>query len=52
MVLSKAIARYGRVDLLCIGLCRHRDYAEDGRCSELGRVTAAFFAVGVVGVSA
>jgi hypothetical protein len=22
MVLSKTIARYGRVDLLCIGLCR------------------------------
>jgi hypothetical protein len=27
--LTKTIARYGRVDLLCIDLCRHRDYAED-----------------------
>jgi DNA replication protein DnaC len=27
-VLTKTIARYGRVDLLCIDLCRHRDYAE------------------------
>jgi DNA replication protein DnaC len=27
-VLNKTIARYGRVDLLCIDLCRHRDYAE------------------------
>jgi DNA replication protein DnaC len=26
--LSKTIARYGRVDLLCLDLCRHRDYAE------------------------
>ncbi|MDI3403177.1 ATP-binding protein [Streptomyces sp. B-S-A6] len=35
--LSKTIARYGRVDLLCIDLCRARDYAEphvrgSGRC--------------------
>jgi DNA replication protein DnaC len=29
--LSKTITRYGRVDLLCIDLCRHRDYAEAGR---------------------
>ena len=29
--LSKTIARYGRVDLLCLDLCRHRDYAEAGR---------------------
>jgi len=27
--LSRTIARYGRVDLLCIDLCRHRDYAEE-----------------------
>ena len=27
-LLTKTIARYGRVDLLCIDLCRHRDYAE------------------------
>ncbi len=27
-VLAKTIARYGRVDLLCIDLCRARDYAE------------------------
>jgi hypothetical protein len=27
-ILAKTIARYGRVDLLCIDLCRHRDYAE------------------------
>jgi len=26
--LSKTIARYGRVDLLCLDLCRLRDYAE------------------------
>ncbi len=26
--LAKTIARYGRVDLLCIDLCRYRDYAE------------------------
>src|ERR1017187_10091974 len=26
--LSRTIARYGRVDLLCLDLCRHRDYAE------------------------
>jgi len=26
--LSKTIARYGRVDLLCLDLCRHGDYAE------------------------
>jgi chromosomal replication initiation ATPase DnaA len=30
-VLAKTIARYGRVDLLCIDLCRHRDYAERWR---------------------
>lgn len=29
-VLTKTIARYGRVDLLCIDLCRDRDYAERG----------------------
>ncbi len=28
--LAKTIARYGRVDLLCIDLSRARDYAEDG----------------------
>ena len=27
--LSKTIARYGRVDLLCLDLCRDRDYAEE-----------------------
>jgi hypothetical protein len=27
--LTKTIARYGRVNLLCVDLCRHRDYAED-----------------------
>ena len=26
--LTKTINRYGRVDLLCIDLCRHRNYAE------------------------
>ncbi|HEY6311513.1 MAG TPA: ATP-binding protein [Streptosporangiaceae bacterium] len=31
--LSRAITRYGRVDLLCVDLCRHRDYAE--RCERL-----------------
>ena len=30
-VLSKTIARYGRVDLLLIDLCRDRDYAEMAR---------------------
>ena len=28
MVLTKTIARYGRVDLLCIDLSRPRDYAD------------------------
>ena len=27
-ILAKTIARYGRVDVLCIDLCRARDYAE------------------------
>ena len=27
--LSRTITRYGRVDLLCLDLCRARDYAED-----------------------
>ena len=27
-VLSRVVARYGRLDLLCLDLCRHRDYAE------------------------
>ncbi len=27
-VVSRVIARYGRFDLLCLDLCRHRDYAE------------------------
>ncbi|GAB3848869.1 hypothetical protein GCM10027610_071110 [Dactylosporangium cerinum] len=27
-MLAKTIAHYGRVDLLCIDLCRDRDYAE------------------------
>jgi hypothetical protein len=31
--LTKTIARYGRVDLLCVDLCRDRDYA-DGRLAE------------------
>jgi len=26
--LSRTIARYGRVDLLCLDLCRHRNYAD------------------------
>ena len=26
--LTKTINRYGRVDLLCVDLCRHRNYAE------------------------
>jgi DNA replication protein DnaC len=26
--LTKTINRYGRVDLLCIDLCRHRNYAD------------------------
>ena len=34
--LTKAINRHGRVDLLCVDLCRHRDYAERGY------VTASF----------
>jgi hypothetical protein len=29
-ILTKTIARYGRVDLLCIDLCRDRNYAEGG----------------------
>ena len=29
-MLAKTIARYGRVDLLMIDLCRDRDYAEAG----------------------
>jgi DNA replication protein DnaC len=33
--LTKTINRYGRVDLLCVDLCRHRDYAE-------GRVVRAW----------
>ncbi len=41
-VLAKTIARYGRVDLLCIDLCRARDYAEAGAspgwCAESSRV--------------
>ncbi|MGH3426121.1 MAG: ATP-binding protein [Mycobacteriales bacterium] len=28
--LTKVYARYDRVDLLCLDLCRHRDYAEAG----------------------
>jgi len=32
--LSRTIARYGRVELLCLDLCRARDYAE-GRPSWL-----------------
>jgi ABC-type phosphonate transport system ATPase subunit len=28
--LTKTIARYGRVDLLCVDLCRSRDYAGTG----------------------
>jgi DNA replication protein DnaC len=35
--LSKTIARYGRVDLLCLDLCRCRDYAEGLR----GRLSLA-----------
>jgi hypothetical protein len=27
--LTKTIARYGRVDLLCIDLCRPRNYADN-----------------------
>jgi DNA replication protein DnaC len=30
LILNKTIARYGRFDLLCIDLCRARDYAERG----------------------
>jgi hypothetical protein len=26
--LTKTINRYGRVDLLCVDLCRHRNYAD------------------------
>ena len=29
--LSKVIGRYGRIDLLCLDLCRHRNYAEPQR---------------------
>jgi len=41
--LSKTIARYGRVDLLCLDLCRDRDYAE-----ELGGRRRSCWAVGVL----
>jgi DNA replication protein DnaC len=52
-VLGKTIARYGRVDLLCIDLCRHRDYAEDAPGSGLGPVTVVgLCVVRAVGVSA
>jgi len=27
-VLSRVVGRYGRLDLLCLDLCRYRDYAE------------------------
>jgi DNA replication protein DnaC len=27
-ILSRVVARYGRLDLLCLDLCRPRDYAE------------------------
>ncbi len=30
-MLAKTIARYGRVDILCIDLCRDRNYAEGSR---------------------
>jgi len=30
--LTKTIARYGRVDLLCIDLCRSRNYAGIAGC--------------------
>jgi len=33
--LSRLLARYARLDLLCLDLCRHRDYAE-------GRVVGAW----------
>jgi len=26
--LSKVTGRYGRIDLLCLDLCRHRNYAD------------------------
>ncbi|MGK2854038.1 MAG: ATP-binding protein, partial [Microbacteriaceae bacterium] len=31
--LSRVVARYARLDLLCLDLCRHRDYAEAQDCS-------------------
>ncbi len=40
--LSKTIARYGRVDLLCLDLCRHRDYAEGDPLRPCDREDLAF----------
>ena len=31
-LLNRAISRYARIDLLCLDLCRHRDYAERLLC--------------------
>jgi hypothetical protein len=51
--LSRTIARYGRVDLLCLDLCRHRDYAEGLGCRlSLAVMTPAFLVVWPVLVSA
>jgi len=35
-VLSRVVAKYGRLDLLCLDLCRHRDYPDQGGISAAG----------------
>jgi len=47
-VLAKTIARYGRVDLLCIDLCRARDYAEVSCVWRLGGWGFSDSAVGMI----
>ena len=46
-ILSRVVGSYGRLDLLCLDLCRYRDYAEgralrfaegfESRTSDMGR---------------
>jgi hypothetical protein len=45
--LSRTIARYGRVDLLCLDLCRPCNYADAGRI----RLAAALIRAGFVALS-